>query len=128
MAEDNKPKDTLSIQDDKSIEILGYTAAADWFQTDPKDTGLVRFYFRDQEGLLSGGAYQQEDFLRAVDFYCKNRDSETNVALALHDSQGQVRVFHPDHPFEVVVARIPASKLSQILEFAFQLARSDQKK
>ena len=123
----------LSDEDQKSVDILKALQDSYWFALDEDDKNVVKLYNRDQfEGVEPGKIkFPVDDFLNAVDYYFKNRGHEIAVNFAMQKPDGVVDIYSP-HVEGVVERHVVASLknyfVPQLLEFAYLIVRSSQKK
>jgi hypothetical protein len=112
-------------ENERSLDILSSLQNCAWFSLDPKDETQVLLYHNNGEGYvtLSSKHFSIDDFLKAVDFYCANRQVESLVNNAMQRLDGAVKVYtgHEDEALRIVNYRVP-----QILEFAYRISRRAQ--
>jgi hypothetical protein len=116
----------LEIQ--RSIDVLKAISSAEWFAQNSEDETLIQIYVRGSEGALhpTSEHISVAEFLMAVDYYIANRDSETLVNFAMQTPNGEVKVWAKSESGQLEKAlSVPNYKVSQILEFAYQLARQN---
>jgi len=59
------------------------------------ENGVV-LYYRNRGGeLVPSTIIPVDDFLKAADYYCENRDSELKVAMAMTKPHGVVNIYSP---------------------------------
>lgn len=127
----NEQKEKLIPVDEnqRSIDILNSLQNYAWFSRDPKDETQVRLYDRIDSFYIKPAQehFTVTDFLKAVDFYQKNRDADVLVKDAMRRPDGFVNVWTGPKNDRKVAVRIKNYLVPQILEFAYQLVRNAQK-
>jgi hypothetical protein len=119
----------MSTDDRFSIHVLGSVQNAEGFRL---REGNVVLYKRNTDGELrpTSEFFTKEKFLKAVDYYYKNRALEVLVDLAMTKPDGEVDVYEPgvaDRESREVVLRIKNYKVPQILELAYLILRTENK-
>ena len=118
----------LSVENQRSVDVLNYLQSCAWFKMSGNEVVL---YYRNQDGELapSPGTTPVDDFLKAVDYYCENRESE--IAMTMKGPFEMVNIYSPyvkgDEKRQVVI-NLRKNFIPVFLEFAYQVMRSTQEK
>lgn len=115
----------------RSIEMLQCAAqAADVHAPDAEHVG-----FYASNGVDTYGLYEVEEFLEAVTFYTRNRDSDLSINFALYrGTNPTVNVYEEANvitQYTPIIAKVPMYMVWQMLEVGFRILqvqkRQDQK-
>lgn len=117
-------------ENQRSVDILRSLQDSEWFCQDRADRTQVRLYRRNQDGALAPTPrhFSTDEFLKAVDFYYENRDMDWVVDSAMQKRDGIVNVWSEVGGQKVVAVSLKNYLVPQMLEFAYLLVRSQQKK
>ena len=119
----------LSKENQRSVDVLNSLQSCAWFKM--SENGVV-LYYRNRGGeLVPSTIIPVDDFLKAADYYCENRDSELKVAMAMTKPHGVVNIYSPyvrKSGKRRVVTNLRNDFVPLLLEFAYQVMRSTQEK
>jgi len=115
-------------KDQRSISILQSLQNSAWFSQDQEDPTQICLYRKTGDNLKnitpSGVHFPIADFFDAVDYYIQHHEAESLVSIAMQKPGGYVNVWSGSGEKARVVVKIDNHRVPQILEFAYQLARS----
>lgn len=117
---------TLSEKDRQSVKVLRLLNEAPWFA---HRDGKVCLYMTGGYGSPYE-KFEVEEFFEAVDYYYRNRVSESQVSAQMKKQDGKIDIYTPFNQGEerFVLVSIKNHLVPQILEFAYLLARQELNK